>query len=104
MPSGSLVCRLERTGSTLLTQALTGTGVAGEPWEYFNPEEQETPWLRAILGDSGLVDGFSKVLMAGTTSNSMFGVKIHWSCFWHLGMRVTGEWKDSHGALMKAVG
>ena len=58
MPSrGYLLCCIERTGSNLLTQALTGTGMAGRPLEYFNPAEQETPWMREILGASPMVEG-----------------------------------------------
>jgi LPS sulfotransferase NodH len=102
MPSrGYLLCCVERTGSTLLANALTGTGVAGRPLEYFNPFEREKTWMRDILGDSTLVDGFSKVLVAGTTPNGLFGVKVHSIHFKHLGMRVDGTWNDSHRAMLR---
>jgi trehalose 2-sulfotransferase len=96
MPSrGYLLCCLPRTGSTLLAEALAGTGVAGRPLEYFNPFEQEKPWMREILGDSSMVDGLSKILIAGATPNGWFGAKVHWIGFRYLGMTINGEWNDS---------
>jgi LPS sulfotransferase NodH len=105
MPSrGYLLCCIERTGSNLLTQALTGTGMAGRPLEYFNPAEQETPWMREILGASPMVEGLPKILCAGTTPNGLFGAKIHWGHFRHLGMSINREWNDSQrGALYELL-
>ena len=96
MPSrGYLICCIERTGSNLLAEALAGTGIAGRPIEYFNPVVQEKPWMRDILGDSALADGLHKILVAGTTPNGLFGAKLHWNHFRHLGMSINGEWNDS---------
>jgi len=95
MPSrGYLLCSIGRTGSNLLANALAGTGIAGRPAEYFSPVEQEKPWMRHILGDSTLVDGLHKILMAGTTPNGLFGVKAHWEHLQHLGMSIRREWND----------
>jgi LPS sulfotransferase NodH len=99
MPSrGYLLCTIERTGTNLLTDALAGTGIAGRPLEYFNPVEQEKPWMRDILGDSTLVDGLPKILMAGTTPNGLFGAKVHWGHWRYFGMSIEGEWNDSQRA------
>jgi LPS sulfotransferase NodH len=99
MPSsGYLLCCIERTGSNLLAHALGGTGLAGRPVEYFNPAEQEKPWIRDILGDSTMVAGLPKILSAGTTPNGWFGAKVHWGHFRYLGMSITGEWDDSQRA------
>jgi trehalose 2-sulfotransferase len=96
MPShGYLLCCIERTGSNLVTRALTGTGIAGRPIEYFNPVMQDKPRLRGILGDSNMVEGLGKIVSAGTTANGWFGAKIHWGHFRYLGMSILGEWKDS---------
>jgi LPS sulfotransferase NodH len=96
MPSrGYLLCCIERTGSNLLAEALAGTGIAGRPVEYFNPVEQARPWMRDILGDSTMVDGLPKILIAGTTPNGLFGAKLHWGHFRHLGMSISGEWNDA---------
>jgi trehalose 2-sulfotransferase len=92
---GYLLCSIQRTGSNLLEQALSGTGIAGRPLEYFNPFEQEKPWMREILGDSTIVDGIPEVLRAGTTPNGVFGAKTHWNHFRYLGMSINGEWNES---------
>jgi len=86
---------MERTGSNLLARALSGTGLAGRPVEFFNPSEQDKPWMRDILGDSNMVEGLPKILSAGTTPNGRFGAKIHWGHFKYLGMNITGESDDS---------
>ncbi|MGA2213712.1 MAG: Stf0 family sulfotransferase [Bryobacteraceae bacterium] len=92
---GYLLCSVERTGSNLLAQAVAGTGMAGQPVEFFNAVEQEKPWLREILGDSAMVDGLPKLLAAGSTPNGVFGAKVHWNHFRHLGMSVNGEWSEA---------
>jgi len=94
------VCCIERTGSNLLTTALHQTKVAGRPLEYFNPVEQDKPWIRAILGESDMVGGFPKILLAGSTPNGMFGVKAHWAHFRLLGLAVKGEWSESQRVAM----
>ena len=91
---GYLICGQERTGSTLLVQMLSATQVAGNPIEYFNPVMQDQPRLRKILGDSNLLDGFAKILDAGTTPNGVFGAKIHWNHFRFLAMSLDGEWEE----------
>ncbi len=101
MPSrGYLLCCIERTGSNLLGQALAGTGIAGRPVEYFNPVEQNTPWMRDILGGLSMVEGLPKILMAGTTPNGLFGAKVHCRHFRYLGMSVNREWDDSQRTAM----
>ncbi len=101
MPSrGYLLCCVQRTGSNLLGQALAGVGIAGRPVEYFNPFEQNKPWMRDILGDLSMVEGLPKILMAGTTPNGLFGAKVHCSHFRYLGMSVNREWDDSQRTAM----
>jgi len=53
----------QRVGSTLLTQALEDTGVAGRPREWLNCEEPDAAALRATLWRDG------------TTANGVLGVK-----------------------------
>lgn len=80
LPSrGYLICCIERTGSNLLAGALLQTGRAGRPQEYFSPVLQDTPGMRAILGDSTLLTGVPKILRAGATPNGIFGAKLHWA-------------------------
>jgi LPS sulfotransferase NodH len=96
MPSrGYLLCCIERTGSSLLGNALAGTDMAGRPLEYFNPMTQGKPWMRAILGDSAMVGGLPKILSAGTTPNGVFGAKVHWAHLRHISMSIDGQWNES---------
>lgn len=101
LPSSAyLLCCIERTGSNLLAEALAGTGIAGRPLEYFNPVEQSSTWMKNILAGSNLVEGFPKVLIAGTTPSGLFGAKVHWSHFRHLGMLIAGEWGEQQRTAM----
>ena len=103
-----LVCATPRSGSTLLCQALTQTGVAGKPEEYFEalarsglprrPHEYFDPERRANIVERlafrEMPDGVAKpnplwhpetydrylawALEEGTTPNGVFGAKIMW--------------------------
>jgi trehalose 2-sulfotransferase len=96
MPSrGYLLCSIPRTGSGLLAGALIATGVAGRPREYFNPSPQDKSMVRAVLDDSTVVTGFSKILIAGTTPNGVFGTKLHWDHLRHLGLAIRAERSDT---------
>ena len=44
-----LICCCERTGSTLLGEALAGTGIAGRPFGYFSRVALYNPRTRRIL-------------------------------------------------------
>lgn len=106
-----LICATPRSGSTLLCEALTNTGMAGYPKEYFEalkatalprrPKEYFTtlsnPDVTHLLGDYSRLDHASAsqtvramstyahylahVLEEGTTSNGVFGAKVMWGYF-----------------------
>ena len=106
-----LICATPRSGSTLLCEALTNTGIAGSPQEYFEAlkdtglprrpreyfETLENTEIIQLLGEysrlddqpvqPGLRDGSSyadylaKVLEEGTTPNGVFGAKVMWGYF-----------------------
>ena len=106
-----LVCATPRSGSTLVCHALTETGVAGCPEEYFEalrhsgrprrPEEYflgvEDQSIRDHLGERGLGSdppprsplwsraAYDRYLdwafEAGTTGNGIFGAKLMWGYF-----------------------
>jgi LPS sulfotransferase NodH len=106
-----LVCATPRSGSTLVCHALTGTGVAGRPEEYFEalrhsgrprrPEEYflgvEDQSIRDHLGERAIgseqpprsplwsraaYDRYLDwVFEAGTTPNGIFGAKLMWGYF-----------------------
>jgi LPS sulfotransferase NodH len=77
-----LICCCERTGSTLLGNALIGTGIAGRPRSYFNRVAHFNPRIQRILGNAKDDDNYlDKVTVAATTPNGVFGAKVHWEHF-----------------------
>lgn len=104
--SSYLICATPRSGSTLLCEALTNTGTAGRPKEYFEalhatglprrPFEyfEDSPLLDVIehLGGNTRTDTpmasqaaplpyadyLASILEEGTTPNGIFGAKIMW--------------------------
>ena len=106
-----LVCATPRSGSTLLCEALTNTGIAGQPKEYFEalkdtglprrPKEYfeglENTEITELLGDyfrlddgptelelwgtSSYADYLARVIEQSTTSNGVFGAKLMWGYF-----------------------
>ncbi len=106
-----LVCATPRSGSTLVCHALTETGVAGRPEEYFEalrhsgrprrPEEYfvgvEDPSIRDHLGERAIggdpaprsplwsraaYDRYLEwAFESGTTPNEIFGAKLMWGYF-----------------------
>jgi trehalose 2-sulfotransferase len=80
-----LICCCERTGSTLLGNALIGTGIAGRPRSYFNRVAHYNPRLHKILGNARDDDMYlDKVIVAASTPNGVFGAKVHWEHFLNL--------------------
>jgi trehalose 2-sulfotransferase len=80
-----LICCAERTGSTLLGNALIDTGVAGRPRSYFNRVAHFNPRMQRILGNAGGGESYlDKVIKAATTLNGVFGAKVHWQHFLNL--------------------
>jgi LPS sulfotransferase NodH len=93
-----LVCATERSGSTLLCELLSGTGVAGRPEEYFEflsatgrprqPREyfeegseiaERLPPLLAPLPQPSWEDRLAAARARGTTANGVFGAKMMWA-------------------------
>jgi trehalose 2-sulfotransferase len=83
-----LLCCDARTGSSLLSETLRATGVAGKPFEYFNRPEIDKPWLRAELGVAAstpftsFADWRDVILRAGSQPGDIFGAAVH---FFQLG-------------------
>jgi LPS sulfotransferase NodH len=106
-----LICSTPRSGSTLLCDAMTNTGIAGRPEEYFQQrkktglprrpreyfEDAETAEIVAILGDVTRVDDevsaynsrrfahyadyLAWTIEEATTPNGVFGAKLMWGYF-----------------------
>ena len=107
MGTSYLVCATPRSGSTLLCEALKGTGVAGRPEEYFEavpatgrpprPEDYldglddadahalvaaapapEPPPYSSLAGIAGYAEHLERVREWGTTPNGVFAAKLMW--------------------------
>ena len=107
MGTSYLVCATPRSGSTLLCEALKGTGVAGRPEEYFEavpatgrpprPEDYleglddaeahalvggaaapEPPPYSSLAGVSSYAEHLERVREWGTTPNGVFAAKLMW--------------------------
>ncbi|MEA2177910.1 MAG: trehalose 2-sulfotransferase [Solirubrobacteraceae bacterium] len=103
-----LVCATQRSGSTLLCEALKATGVAGRPEEFFEarpatgipPEPLDyldgiddpyvtgllagappppAPPYSALAGVDGWEEHLARSLRDGTTANGVFGAKVMWN-------------------------
>jgi trehalose 2-sulfotransferase len=84
-----LICANARCGSTLLSRALSDTGIAGHPDEYFltGPPEAFAPgwtfWEDGPLarqhGVTERQDFLQLVYRVGTTPNGVFGATLMWN-------------------------
>ena len=85
------VCMVQRCGSNFLCEALSRTGVAGNPTEYLVPHFpndeafghpfagfEDSIWARQ-RGISSLPDFVRAVLLEGQTPNGVFGSKLPWT-------------------------
>jgi trehalose 2-sulfotransferase len=89
MPRCYLICANARCGSTLLSRALSDTGLAGHPDEYFvtGPPEAFSPgstfWEDGPLalqhGVHGREEFLRLVYRVGSTPNGVFGAKPMWN-------------------------
>jgi LPS sulfotransferase NodH len=73
-----IIATSPRTGSTLLTEALAATRLAGLPDEYFDIHaKNEQNWINRfrIPKGAGYID---RVQAATRTPNGVFGLKLHW--------------------------
>ena len=84
-----LICATQRTGSTLLCRALSATGVAGHPEEYFltgDPSFFPPDWKfweeSPLANAHDVTDrrGYLEVVYdVGSTDNDVFGAKLMWN-------------------------
>jgi trehalose 2-sulfotransferase len=99
-----LICCAERTGSTLLGNALIGTGIAGRPRSYFNRVAHFSPKMRRILGNANDDEKYlDKVIIAATTPNGVFGAKVHWQHFLNLIAKAAGTLQASEATALASV-
>jgi trehalose 2-sulfotransferase len=81
----------QRTGSTLLTQALEDTGIAGRPREWLNASSAEQ--LLASHGATTARELRDTLWRGGTTPNGVFGVKYGMTAAGHRG--ITGLFAEA---------
>lgn len=87
------VCGSQRTGSNVLCEALTLSGVAGRPTEHFVPSFEgddavghvhagfeRSAWARG-RGIETFPEFFDAVLCDGSTPNGVFSTKLMWNAF-----------------------
>ena len=70
----------------MLAEALEFTTISGRPREYFDPGHEKSWCTR--LGITTDTEYVAKIVNAGTTTNGVFGAKIHWHQFWHLSKKL----------------
>ncbi|NLG49532.1 MAG: hypothetical protein GX552_05405 [Chloroflexi bacterium] len=81
-----IICAVQRSGSSLLCEALKNTHLAGIPDEYFLCEEQGRwedaggHWAR-VHQVASRQQFLGKVFELGTTPNGVFGAKVMWNYF-----------------------
>lgn len=73
-----IIATTQRTGSTLLTDALAGTGVAGTPDEWFLAGAHGDDSLKVRFGIRSDADYIDRVIRATATANGAFGTKLFW--------------------------
>ena len=79
--SAYLICTNPRSGSWLLSEGLSSTGVAGHPREWFNvleEQQQRARWGLDGQGDASPLRYLSHVVGQGSTDNGVFGLKLHY--------------------------
>lgn len=83
-----VVCAVQRSGSSLLCEALKNTGLASVPEEYFLYHEDDNSWENGrwaqehgVTSQPGYIH---LVLEKGTTPNGVFGTKLMWNYFPHV--------------------
>lgn len=99
-----LICCAERTGSTLLGNALIGTGIAGRPRSYFNRVAHFNPKMWRILANANNDERYLEmVIAAATTPNGVLGAKVHWQHFLNLIAKAEGTPKMPEAAAPASV-
>jgi LPS sulfotransferase NodH len=72
-----VICTNPRSGSTLLCRGLATTGLAGAPNEFFGSSPETISYWMAKFRISAASDFADKIAEATSTSNGVFGTKLH---------------------------
>jgi len=84
-----VICATPRCGSHLLAEALSTTGIAGKPDEYFHTNkygqlQNEAGNIAEIYGKRTLEEFRELVIKFGSTPNNVFGIILHWNYLHHI--------------------
>jgi LPS sulfotransferase NodH len=71
-----LICSMPRSGSNLLCDLLSETGIAGAPTELFHPDMMRR--LQRRWGTHTIEEYVAQLLARKTGPNGVFGAKAHW--------------------------
>lgn len=74
-----LIFATPRSGSYMLCEALTNTGLAGRPMEFFTPMQAKALITRWKVAD--YADYLNQTLTRNTSPNGVFGAKFIWRFF-----------------------
>lgn len=84
------LCSSPRSGSSLLSEALTFLGSAGAPIEYFDPTNaMRVVWRR--WGCRSLPDYIDSLHHRRCSADGLFGVKVHWFQLVSVARALTGR-------------
>ena len=89
--SGYIICTSPRSGSWLLSDALARTRIAGNPREWFNPQQEHASRSRmsaASLLDPTFGSYFDEVAVLASSVNGVRGAKLHFSQLARLSARL----------------
>ena len=98
-----IICTNPRSGSWLLSEGLSSTGLAGNPREWFNMGEEQAHrarWRMEHSADLSFATYFEIARAESTTANGISGLKLHYFQLAELSTRMTA-W-DGFGALSAA--
>ena len=101
--SSYIICATPRSGSTLLCDLLSETGVAGQPHSYYR-QQDILDWARGWgvpLPDASHRTAFDRsylaaVLRAGSSENGVFGIRLMLGSVADLCTRLRGLYPDLH--------
>ncbi len=97
-----VICTSPRSGSNLLSSALWQTGIAGRPSEYFNIGYRDEFIISRQLGITAEREYVPALIRASTTSNGVFGTKLHAFQTWPFLRRVS-QYQNVHLQSLRAA-
>jgi LPS sulfotransferase NodH len=102
--SSYIIAATPRSGSTLLCDLLSGTGIAGQPHSYYRRQDildYAREWglsTPEVIGDAAFERAYLKaVLEAGAAQTGVFGLRLMWRTVTELSARFSALCPDTLG-------